>query len=57
MYLIKESAGPAVNFEAVYVDGSIGHPAKEANLLAEELTQVVIVAREHDEHYKALSES
>lgn len=49
MYLIKKSAGSSINFEAVYVDGPIGHPAQEANLLAEELTQAVIVAREHDE--------
>ena len=48
MYLIKKSEGPEVNFEAVYVDGPIGYPAQEANLLAEELTQAVIVAREHD---------
>jgi hypothetical protein len=49
MYLIEKSAGPAIHFVAVYVDTPIGHTAKEANLLAEELTQAVIVAREHDE--------
>jgi hypothetical protein len=49
MYLIEKSAGPAIHFVAVYVDRPIGLTAEEANLLAEELTQAVIVAREHDE--------
>lgn len=57
MYLIKKSAKPAFNFEAVYVGGPVGHAAKEANLLAKELTHAVIVAREHDAHYQALGES
>ena len=49
MYLIEKSPGSAIHFVAVYVDLPIGHTAEEANLLAEELTQAVIVAREHDE--------
>jgi hypothetical protein len=49
MYLIEKCEGPTIHFVAVYVDRPIGHTAEEANLLAEELTQAVIVAREHDE--------
>lgn len=45
MYLIEKSAGEAVQFVAVYVDGSIGHSKEEAESLAKEITLAVTAIR------------
>jgi len=50
MWLIDKSAGPAVNFVAVFVDGPIGiQTQKEAQMLADEINQTIKVARENSE--------
>lgn len=43
-FLIDKSAGPAIHFVAVYVDGPIGMPQEEAEKWAKELTRLCIVA-------------
>jgi hypothetical protein len=49
MWLIDKSAGPAVNFVPVFVEGPIGISTHwEAKKLADEITQAIIIAREHD---------
>lgn len=41
MWLIEKSAGEAIQFVAVYVDGPIGHSQEDAEKLANELTKVM----------------